>query len=67
MDSFDTAHDYLYTLYLNITYIGTRKHTHKLSLVSIRIFLPLLGSGFQRQTFSFLWIPKLFPAPDASF
>jgi hypothetical protein len=71
-DSLDTAHNYLYTLYFNITYIGAHTHTQAppppLSLSrTIHIFLPLLGGSFQQLTFSFLSIPTLFPAPAASF
>jgi hypothetical protein len=29
--------------------------------------LPLLGSGFQRRTFSFRWVPELSPASSTSF
>jgi hypothetical protein len=54
-------------------------HTHALSLPlppsPLSLFLmstvmssmPLVGSGFQRQTFPFLWVPKLSPASATSF
>jgi hypothetical protein len=33
----------------------------------VTFFLPLLGSGFQRLTFPFLWAPELSPASAARF
>jgi hypothetical protein len=29
--------------------------------------LPLLGKGFQRRTFPFLWVPELSSVSDTSF
>jgi hypothetical protein len=29
--------------------------------------LPLLGDGFQRRTFPFIWVPELFSASVSSF
>jgi hypothetical protein len=53
---FGTARDY--ALQFTIT------HT----LVSIATSsLLLLGNGFQRLTFSFLWVPELSPASATSF
>jgi hypothetical protein len=49
---FDTARDY------NIT--NTLMSTVTSSLL-------LLGSGFQRRTFPFLWVPELSPASATSF
>jgi hypothetical protein len=50
----DTAHDHI--LHLTITH----------ALVStVTSSLPLLGSGFQRPTFPFFCVPKLFP-PSAT-
>jgi hypothetical protein len=53
---FDTAHDY--TLQCTVT--------HKL-VSTVTSTLPLLGIGFQRRTFPFLWVPELFPASATSF
>jgi hypothetical protein len=47
-----------YTLQITIT--------HRL-VFSATVFTELLGSGFQRLTFPFLWFPKLFPASASSF
>jgi hypothetical protein len=53
---FDTARDY--TLKFTIT------HTIVFTVTSS---LPLLGSGFQRQTFPFLWVLEVSPALATSF
>jgi hypothetical protein len=34
---------------------------------TVTSLLPLLGSGFQRRTFFFMWVPELSPASAASF
>jgi hypothetical protein len=54
IELFDTEPDY------NLQYTVTQTHIHTLSTVASS--LPLLGSGFQRWTFPFLWVPKLTPA-----
>jgi hypothetical protein len=36
-------------------------------LSTVTTSLPLLGSGFQRWMFPFLWVPELFPASGTSF
>jgi hypothetical protein len=53
---FDTAREY--TLQLTIT------HT---LVATVTSSLPLLDSGFQRQTFLFIWVPELSPASAVSF
>jgi hypothetical protein len=53
---FDTASDYA----LQITV------THRL-VFSVTSSLQLLGSGFQRRKFPFLWVPELSPALATSF
>jgi hypothetical protein len=53
---FDTARDY--TLQFSTT------HT---LVPTVASSLLLLGSGFQRRTFSFLWFPELSPASASSF
>jgi hypothetical protein len=40
--------------------------THKL-MSTVTSSLSLLGSGFQRRTFPFLWVPELSPVSAASF
>jgi hypothetical protein len=50
-----TARDYILQL--------TIAHT----LPTVTYLLLLLGSGFQRQTFPFLWIPGLSPVSAISF
>jgi hypothetical protein len=52
----DTARDY--TLRFSIA--------HTLMSI-ITSSLSLLGSGFQRGTFPFLWVPKVSPASATSF
>jgi hypothetical protein len=59
---FDTARDY--TLQFTVTH--ARTHTHTL-VFTVTSSLPLLGSGFQRRTFAFLWVPELAPASATSF
>jgi hypothetical protein len=39
----------------------TITHTHKHANVHSNVSMPLLGSGFQRRMFPFLWVPELFP------
>jgi hypothetical protein len=41
-------------------------YTHTL-VSTVTSSMPLLGSGFQRRTFPFLWVPELFPASATSF
>jgi hypothetical protein len=53
---FDTARDY--SLQFTITHRQLSKVTSS---------LPLIGSGFQRQMFPFLWVPELSPASATSF
>jgi hypothetical protein len=56
IEHFDTARDYI--LQFTVT------HT----LVSaVTPLVPLLGSGFQRRTFPFLWVPEILPASATSF
>jgi hypothetical protein len=42
-----------YTLQITIS--------HRL-VFAVTVFTALLGSGFQRRTFHFLWVPELYPA-----
>jgi hypothetical protein len=52
------------TLYSSL--LHTHTHTH--TLVSrVTSSLTLLGSGFQRRTFRFLWVPDQSPASAPSF
>jgi hypothetical protein len=62
---FDWWPDLLHTLIQRITtlYISL---LHTL-MSTVTYTLPLLGRGFQRRTFSFLWIPELSPASATSF
>jgi hypothetical protein len=52
------THDY--ALQVTVT------HTHKL-LSTVTSSQPLLGSGYQRRTFLFLWVPGLLPISATSF
>jgi hypothetical protein len=50
----------------------TELHTPKITVSTAHIVFfslhwPLLGSGFQRPTFPFLWVPELYPASATSF
>jgi hypothetical protein len=57
---FDTARDY------NLQFTITLTHTHTL-VSTVTSSLAIVGSGFQRQTFSFLRVPELLPASATSF
>jgi hypothetical protein len=48
------------------TLYSTLLHTHTL-VSKVMYSLPLLGSGFQRQMFPLLWLPKLSLASAGSF
>jgi hypothetical protein len=48
------------------TLYSTVLHTHT-PVATVTSSLPLRGSGFQHQTFPFLWVPELFPASATSF
>jgi hypothetical protein len=49
---------------LDLTTQYTIKHTLAFTVMAS---LPLLGSGFKQQTFSFLWVPQWSPASATSF
>jgi hypothetical protein len=51
----DTARDY--TSHLTITHNSVHSH----------VFTAVVGSGFQRRTFPFLWVSELFSASATSF
>jgi hypothetical protein len=53
---FDTARDYILQLTISHTEVFTDSYS-----------LPLLGSGFKRRTFPFLWVPEWFPASGTRF
>jgi hypothetical protein len=70
----DTARDYILqfsltlSLSLSLTHTRTRAHTHThTKCPQSRLHRPLQGSGFQRRTFPFLWVPELSPASATSF
>jgi hypothetical protein len=53
-----------YTLHYTVTH--THTHTHTL-VSTVTSSLTLLGGGFQRRTFPFLWVPELSPASATRF
>jgi hypothetical protein len=59
--------DLLYTLIQSVTILySSLLHTHT-PMFTCTSLLPLLGTGFQRRTFPFLWVPGLSPASVTIF
>jgi hypothetical protein len=71
MDGFWTGNRIIWTLWYNewlhfTVHCYTHTHTHTV-VSTVTSLLPLLGSGFQRRTFTSLWVPELSPASATSF
>jgi hypothetical protein len=60
---FDTTHDYILLFTDTHTHTHTHKHTNTQTHTHTHVTstLLVLGSGFQRRTFPFLWVPELSP------